>query len=497
MSEGPSHSGLYPWSWLGIVVRAPARADKALDEAQAYVFRFLWAFLPEPAIARDLRFQHLLFSRFLSNAGQEAVAFGALIAVARDGGSALEVALVGVAALVPPAVLGLYGGALADELPKKVALAGAYIGQALLCFIVPPLFGTDLAVVLLLIFAVNTLGQVSGPTESSVLPLVASDRQLASAASLVNLAAGAGSGFGMAVLAPMIVRSSGIEVVFYVAGGLLLLAASRVFDLPVGDTSWRPRLAAPAVRVRPAVRWLVAHPAVAMIIIVAVLAGTVNLVLMTLAPRYVQAALDADAADAAYVLAPSAAGIVIALVAAPSIMRIRGERVAALAGLAIGAVFLFSLGLVSQIAPAVDPVNPIRLLGLLGLSLGEKLRTASLLVLPLAFGVAVATTSAQTYINRRVPLVLQGRTFAIQSTLRNGSAIVPLLALGAAASQFGVEKVLLASPFFLVVSGYFLVRMSFRFGRRDPPSYLEVLESFWEEPPADANVASAGGSAQK
>ena len=471
---------------MGIIGGAPSGADRALDEAQAHVFRFLWAFLPEPSIARDLRFQHLLVSRFLSDAGQQSLTFGALIAVAREGGSALEVALVGVAALIPPAALGLYGGAVADALPKRVALAGAYTGQALMCFLVPPLFGTELPVVLVLIFAVNTLGQVSGPTESAVLPLVASDRQLASAAAMINLAAAAGAGFGMALLAPIVVRSSGIEPVFYLAGALLLLAASRVFDLPVGEKAWKARLAIPAARVRPALAWLTRQPAVATMIIVAVLAGTVNLVLMTLAPRYVESVLDTDAADTAYVLAPGAAGIVLALVSAPSIMRIGGERVAALIGLGIGTAFLFSLGLVGDVATVVDPVNPIRVLEVSGLDLGEKLRTASLLALPLAFGVSLATTSVQTYLNRRVPIPYQGRMFAVQSSLRNGAAIVPLLSLGAAAGQFGADKVLLASPLVLLVVGYALVQMSFRFAKRAPPSYLEVVESFWEEPEGTA-----------
>ena len=51
-------------------------------------------------------------------------------------------------------------------------------------------------------------------------------------------------------------------------------------------------------------------------ILLAVLAGTVNVVLQTLAPRYVEEVLRTDAADTAYVFAPSAAGIVIGLIAA-------------------------------------------------------------------------------------------------------------------------------------------------------------------------------------
>ncbi len=472
------------WVWLGVLGRVSSAVDRTLDEAQAAGFRLLWIFLPEPAIARRLRFQHIMFSRFLSTAGQESLAFGALVAVARDGGSALQLALIGVAALAPPTLLGLYGGAVADQIPKKIALAGVYTVQALLCFVIPPLFGTDLPVVILLIFLVNALGQISSPAEKAVLPLVSTRQELASAVSMVNLAGGAGSGFGMAVLAPVIVRSLGLEVVFYVAGAFLLLAATRVFDLEVGE-SWAGKLTLTDLRVRPAVSWVARQPAVATIIVVAVLAGTVNHVLSTLAPRYVEEVLATDAANTAYVLIPSSVGVVIGLVFAPRIMRIRGERVSALVGFLIGATFLTLLGAVGAVDGLIDPVNPIRLLDFVGIHPGERLRTASVLTLPLSFGVSLASASAHTYVNRRVPLVMQGRVFAIESVLRNGGAIIPLLVLGTAATRFGADKVLLAAPAILFLLGVALIEISFRFASRAPPSYLEVLSSFWEQPEGD------------
>jgi hypothetical protein len=97
-------------------------------------------------------------------------------------------------------------------------------------------------------------------------------------------------------------------------------------------------------------------------------------------------------------------------------------------------------------------------------------------------GVSLTITCVQTYINRRVPLSYQGRTFAMQSVLRNGAAIVPLLTLGALAAEFGAEKVLLVSPLLLLVLGYGLVYLSFRFAGLARPSHLEVVGTFWEEP---------------
>src|SRR5581483_7779584 len=96
---------------------------------------------------------------------------------------------------------------------------------------------------MLLLFAVNTLGQVSGPTEQTVVPLVASDNQLASAASLIGLASAVGTAFGAALLAPVLLRLFGVTVVLYAAGIFLLVAATRVIDLSAGDKHhFRPRV---------------------------------------------------------------------------------------------------------------------------------------------------------------------------------------------------------------------------------------------------------------
>jgi hypothetical protein len=54
--------------------------------------------------------------------------------------------------------------------------------------------------------------------------------------------------------------------------------------------------------------------------------------------------------------------------------------------------------------------------------------------------------------------------------------------LGAAATQFGVESVLLVSPLMLLAVAYTLVFVSIRIAGLAPPSRLEVLGSFWEEP---------------
>jgi MFS family permease len=470
------------------------RADGILDRGQTRVFRLLWVFLPDTSVIRNPRVEQVLASRFFSDAGQQSLTYGAIIAVVRDGGTALDSALIGCAAILPPALFGLYGGVIADQLPKRIALGLFYALQAAMCFVVPVVFGTDLSSVLFLIFAVNLLGQVSGPSESAVLPLVTSTAQLASAASLVSLASNLGTAFGTAVLAPILVRAFGVEAVFFAGGIMLLLAASRVFDLPTGEPErkfdFRTR---PQANVRTTMRWLGHERAVATMMFVAVLAGTASIVVQTLGPRYVQSVLGVDAADSVYVFAPSSLGLVAAMALTPALIRRWGERSVALSGFFIVTSVLFGLGFIDVVTDLVDDVNPLRLLSVVGIDIRSELRTAGLLAIGLGFGLALTAVSVQTYLNRRVPLTYQGRAFALQSVLKNGIAIAPLLTLGAAATVFGVRAVLIASPFVLLSAAVFLVWLSIRLGGRAPSRRLDVLSTYWEE--SDAPVSNPDDAA--
>ncbi|HEU0072513.1 MAG TPA: MFS transporter [Dehalococcoidia bacterium] len=463
------------------------RAESFLDVGQGHAFRVLWFFLPETSVIHQVRFQAVFASRFFSDAGQQALAYGALVAVVRAGGSALDAALLGVAALLPPALFGLYGGAVADALPRRIALAVIYNAQALLCFAAPGLIGTELGGLMLLLFAVNLLGQVSGPSESAVVPLVASETQLASAASMLSLASSLGTAFGMALLAPILVRVFSVDVVIYFAGAMLLIAASRVFDLPAHASDPEDRLELERVlrkvSYRSTITWFARQPAVATMVFVAVLAGTAQIVVQTLAPRYVQAVLEVDAADAVYVFAPSALGLALAVIVTPLLVRRRGERMIALVGFVLVTASLCCFGLVADLT-WIDPANPLRVLTPLGLDLELRLRTAALFALPLGFGLALTSISVQTYINRRVPLASQGRAFALQSSLKNGVAIIPLVALGLAAAEFGVASVLVASPFLLLALAIALLRINRYLAGNDEPGQLMELATYWEEPPA-------------
>ena len=443
--------------------------------------RFLWQFLPEASIARHLSFQRFMVSTFLSDGAREAVRYGAIVAIVQSGGSAFRSALLGAIALIPPTLLGLVGGAIADALPRRIALVIVYTLQAGACVAIPLVYGTGFTEVALLIFVINVLGQVSGPTEQSIAPLVASEAQLATANSLLGLSSNAGALVGTALLAPILVATFGVEPLFILAGAMLLLAANRVWGTrPARQAAGQAKVHARRVNLRESIRWFAGEPAVATMLGLAVLAGVADVILLVLAPQYVAEVLDVGPENTVYVFAPSTIGVVLALAIAPMAMRLLGERRCAGVALTLTSVSLMLLGFVgASLVVLIDPINPLRALSYLGIHLGPSLRTAGFLAMPLGFGVSLTTTSVQTYINRRVPLRLQGRAFALQSTLKNAAAIIPLLTLGALASVVGVSAVLVVSPLVLLAVGAAMVRLSEHFGGHARVSRLEALQSFW------------------
>ena len=129
---------------------------------------------------------------------------------------------------------------------------------------------------------------------------------------------------------------------------MLFFAAGRILDVPSAQDEPEGAFPSP-VRQRPrSDERLLDQPAVATMIVVAVLAGTANIVLQTLAPQYVSAVLEVDPVNSVYVFAPSAIGLAVALFAAPWLIKEIGERFTALVGFVCISASLCLLGLVDH-----------------------------------------------------------------------------------------------------------------------------------------------------
>jgi hypothetical protein len=298
---------------------------------------------------------------------------------------------------------------------------------------------------------------------------------------MLSLASSFGTALGTAILAPFLFKLTSARIVFYVAGVLLFVATTRVLHIYSKEDRERTK-SIHRKRSADALRWLVRHPSIATMVGVSVLTGTMNLIMAALAPIYVQDVLDSDPANAVYVMGPAGLAMTFAIVVAPRSIRLVGERWTAAFGLGLVVTALVALGLVEgDLALVLDPFNPLRLLEPVGIRLSADLRTAALLSVPLGLGVGFAENAVKTFIGRRVPLSLQGRTFAVRSTFESGLAIIPLLVLSALAPVIGVSAILVLMP----VALYAVVLALLALGRRhglefDDPKTL-VTKTFWED----------------
>jgi Na+/melibiose symporter-like transporter len=418
--------------------------------------------LPSGSVAWNLQFQALLASRFLSDVAVQALLYGALIATARGGGDELDAALLGAAYLLPGVVLALYGGALADALPKRIVLASTYLAMGLLCLLIPGLFGTGFLALLFVIFAVRALHQISQPSEASAVPLVANREELASATSFISFASSAGEVIGKALLAPLLVQAWGVDPVIILAGLLFFLSSSRVFKLETRPVRERRVEAEPAAvparfSTRTALRYLFAEPGVLWMLLLAAMASTVNVVLGVLGPQYVQSVLNVEPANAVYVFAPAPIGLVIALGLAPLFIARSGERFVAAVGFGLVAVAGTALGLVQ---PLVDHFGWVLFFDIPGV--GPRVEMAALMSIFLGVGMTFAAAAAQTFVTRNIPLEIQGRTNALLGMLKDGLAIPSLLLLGMVAGVVGVRTVITVAPALLLISALFVDNYSAR-----------------------------------
>src|SRR5262249_33935220 len=139
---------------------------------------------------------------------------------------------------LPAAFLGLWGGKVADALPKRLAIGGAYVIMGTLCVVVPFVLGVDFLSMVLLVLAVNTVALVAGPAERAIIPLVSTQEDFAAGVCVVTFGISAGNGLAVALVAPVLLVVFGENVVFVVAGVVLLLATTRMFEVPA-EKKWR------------------------------------------------------------------------------------------------------------------------------------------------------------------------------------------------------------------------------------------------------------------
>ncbi len=178
------------------------------------------------AVFRNRSFALLWSAQLVSTIGSALTSLAASILVYRQTGSALSVGLMLMATAAPSIVLGLIAGVFVDRLDRKRIMMISDILRALLVFSIPFLVGINYLYLYVIVLLCSCVGQFFDPAQSSVLPEVATDEELAAANSLMAISSFGATAVGFA--ASGFLATISIDWAFIIDGLTFLFSASCI-----------------------------------------------------------------------------------------------------------------------------------------------------------------------------------------------------------------------------------------------------------------------------
>jgi MFS family permease len=334
--------------------------------------------------------------------------------------------LVAAMQFLPVMILGLFGGLIADALPKRRTLMATQAVQMVLAFVLFGLSATHTVEVWHILVLAALLGitnAVDMPTRQAFVVEMVGRGDVANAVALNSATFNIARIVGPAV-AGLVIGAFDISVAFLV-NGISFLAVIAGYGLMRED-----ELATPPVLDRPrTARAVVSTLAeglryvrgTGLVLLATTVVGLVSLFGMnftTIIPALARDVLHSDAAGYGFLMAASGIG---SLAAALSIA-FSGRSSASVI---VGGALLLGLG---EIAAATVHVFPLAMLAMAFVGVGAIAMSAS----------------ANTLVQLAVPNELRGRVMSVYTTVFVGSTPIGGLLMGGIASRFGVDVSLAA-----------------------------------------------------
>ena len=425
--------------------------------------------LSPPALLRQRPYRQLSSSRFFSRIAQNALNLGLVLLVLDATGKAFFTSLLVLALVLPMMIAGIVAGVAADAIPRRLIVALGNVARAAVCvgFIVEAGGAPSLYVVavLLALFA-----PFVATAEGAILPAIVTRGELARANAIGQAVGGAAQIAGFAVLTPVVLRVfERADVLFGIAAGLFLIAAVEAVRIgPVARTREEPGeppstepepdpgaavVGDEAVAVPPSSdggswwqagwRAMRRDPAVFKAAVELTLITMMLIIMGGLIPTYIRDILELPFEIGALVLTPAAIGVILGLrVAGPLAHRLPHGLLSSV-GFAGFTGLLLALAFVNEEASFLGGYGAFAWLNDVNLgNFDGGALLAMALVLPLGFAYAIVSVAAQTVVNERVPLTLQGRVVATQGAMAALAASLPVLGAGALGDWLGVQPVM-------------------------------------------------------
>lgn len=413
---------------------------------------------PAPSIrARlldDEPFRAFWLARVSAAAAHGALIYAFLLLVADLTDRAAFTSLFVLCAIVPSILFGLPAGIVADQFPLRGILTTVNLlrfGFVVVLLANPP----DLAGIFAATLGLWTLQQFQSPAESAALAQLVAPGRLTEAQSLFNLAGVVAQVLGLVILAPLLLRTTGVEALFAVCAGLFCLSAALIRLMPPldGHVSARSSRGLPDT-LREGFRGIRSDSLTIRAMASDILVGVGMSALLVIMPLFLRRVLGTGADNTVFVFAPAAFGVVAGLRLAHPLGRAVGDQRVA-TGAMLG--FAATVGALAFVADLRHLANET--LGLPLDVLADIVRIPSLVLLTMLISVPAGCFSAMVGVASRSLLLVhtpperRGQTVATVALLTGVGALVPTLLAGVAADAFGVERIAVAIAVIIALGG--------------------------------------------
>ena len=334
-------------------------------------------------------------------------------------GDPIWLGIVASAQFLPVMILGLFGGVLADALPKRQVLLAAQVVMMVLALVLAALVITGVVEVWMILVLAVLLGianAVDMPVRQSFAVELVGRDHVGNAVALNSAMFNAARIVGPAA-AGLAIGAFGVAAAFIVNGLSFLAVIVGLWLINDDELELPTRIDRPTTA-RAVVDNLIAGLAYVrqtpVVLLAVVVVGTVATAAMNwnvLIPAFAQDELNSDAAGYGFLMAASGVGSLLAALRLVVGGRPRPSR------LATGALILG----VASVALALFRVFPLSL-GLMFLA---------------GFGAILMAATGNTTIQMAVPDHLRGRVMSVYTTVFSASVPIGGLAMGAIASAFG------------------------------------------------------------
>lgn len=340
-------------------------------------------------------------------------------------GDPFTLGVVAAAQFMPVVLFGLFGGLIADQLPKRQTLLGTQVGAMVLALALFALTITGVVEVwhiMILAVLLGITNAVDMPTRQSFVVEMVGREDVANAVGLNSAAFNAARVVGPAV-AGLTIGMFDIAIAFLVNGLSYIAVIAGYFVMRDEDLRPAPRLPRPRSigevgrNLAEGLEYVRRTHFVLLAVVVVGLVATFGMNFQVLIPPLAQDVLDSDAAGFGFLMAASGLGSVIAALsvafsgrASPRIL-VGGALVLGLATIVLGISRSFPVSLVMMFIAGAGSIAMA----------------------------AVANTSIQL----SVPDELRGRVMSIYATVFAGSMPAGGLVMGAIASNAGVDVAML------------------------------------------------------